>query len=300
MPETEVKSKKLTRFLCQELLYEFVSGNLDHRRRDEVSDYLSTDRESQRELEKLRQGMAYAETLGEAKLDAETRQALETFEPVWQKRLRDLTLWSSKRGWRMLPYAFVMLAIVVGLFAFKPWKREVSNDITLAEQLKGEPDMLPATPSEPAEPPPAIVTHAPVVQAPAAEKQAANERAAAAETMNEPAHRPAPGGRGQLSRGDITVNDFANTWPQIRDKVIALGGKAAGSVEIGWLRRADQSYFHFSIPESNLAELEIFLRTFGRVQFSKEKHPRVMPEGQIRIILTVKDAVSNESPAETP
>ncbi len=101
-------------------------------------------------------------------------------------------------------------------------------------------------------------------------------------------------------RGEIRVEDFANTWPMIREKIVALGGKVAGNVEMGWLRRPDQSYFHFTLPESNYAELELFLGTFGQVQFVKEKHPRVMPEGQIRIILTVKDNISNEGTPKTP
>lgn len=74
----------------------------------------------------------------------------------------------------------------------------------------------------------------------------------------------------------------------------------AGGKELGWLRRKDEAYFHFSLPESNRAELELFLNTFGTVQFSDEHHPRVMPKGQIRIILTVKDGSTDEGPSETP
>lgn len=108
-------------------------------------------------------------------------------------------------------------------------------------------------------------------------------------------------GRGFLYRAEINVNDFMNSWPSIRDKIVALGGKVAGNVELGWLRRPNEAYFHFSLPESNLNELEIFLGTFSPVRFSKERHPRVMPEGQIRIIMTVKDGMTHhEAPPEAP
>ena len=107
-------------------------------------------------------------------------------------------------------------------------------------------------------------------------------------------------GRGWLHRADITVNDFHNSWPAIRDKIEALGGKVAGNVELGWLRKPDESYFHFALPESNQKELEVFLSTFGPVRFSKERHPRIMPEKQIRIILTVKDGMANEGAAGSP
>jgi hypothetical protein len=269
------------------------------------------------------------------------REALLNFEPHWQKQLRVWTMWSSQRGWKALPYIVLALTMVSGLAVFKPWKKTDQPDVTLAEQLKVEPDMIapptgdqpvPAPQPEPAlaapvvaaNPQPSPVTPAPqtaptppvptpVVTAPvvaAAHEPSVPPAARAAPTTaagkmaeasadDRAAATPGPS-RGFLMRGELDVSDFANTWPMIREKIVALGGKVAGNVELGWLRRPDQSYFHFTLPESNFSELELFLGTFGPVRFSKEKHPRVMPEGQIRIILTVKDSITDESPPETP
>src|SRR5690606_34510035 len=99
-----------------------------------------------------------------------------------------------------------------------------------------------------------------------------------------------PGFSGSLTRGELDVRDFEVDWPLIRDKIVALGGKVAGNVRLGWLGRRGESYFHISLPESNFKELEQYLETFGPVRFSNERHPRVMPQGQIRIILSVKDS----------
>ncbi|NJL23812.1 MAG: hypothetical protein HC902_00590 [Calothrix sp. SM1_5_4] len=101
----------------------------------------------------------------------------------------------------------------------------------------------------------------PTVLTPTPAELAAKEREAKADSRTKPevAASPAATARGFLMRGDLDVSDFDNTWPLIRDKIIALGGKAAGNVELGWLRREDQSYFHFSLPESNYSELELFL-----------------------------------------
>jgi hypothetical protein len=368
--DIEVKHKKMTRFLCQELLYEYISGVLDTRRQEDVREHLAECKESQRELEKLKKGLAFSQKASHFQVSPKLHQALLNFEPQWQKRLREWTLWSSERGWKMLPYAFITLTIVLGLVVTKPWKRQEAPEITLAEQLQKEPDMIAqdqgkpiaapvTTPEDATKPAPieAKPAEIPLAAAPIKPKQAApitppsdtkptspvpliakkdvavaasavminttspnvlpkpevaqvaatqpstQKMLKPAEIINEPGEErlkePIAGMRGSLTRGEIDVNDFSNSWQAIRDKIIALDGKVAGNVELGWLRRPDQAYFHFTLPESNYSELELYLSTFGPVRFSKERHPRVMPEGQIRIILTVKDAVTHES-GETP
>ncbi|NJL25207.1 MAG: hypothetical protein HC902_08530 [Calothrix sp. SM1_5_4] len=110
------KNKKLTRFLCQELLYEYISGTLESARAKDVEAYLADCWESQRELEKLTRGLDYAREVSAIQVSADLRQALLHFEPTWKKRLRDFSLWSSQRGWKTLPYVFILAAI--GLVAF--------------------------------------------------------------------------------------------------------------------------------------------------------------------------------------
>lgn len=358
-PEQEVRQKKLTRFLCQELLYEFANGGLAPQREKEMRDYIEGCRDSQREFERLKRGHAYAMRASGVRMSPALREALLNFEPQWQKQLRVWTLWSSQRGWKALPYVILVLTIASGLAVFKPWVKTRETDVMLAEQLKTEPDMVapptggqpvpvpqpekeitppvvaanpqpaPVTPAPQAAPTPAIpsvikkeitqnsddkipvaagaATIIPPVTLPKAKPlptpstpTPVTEAAKSAEiSENEPATAPATS-RGFIMRGEIEVSDFGNTWPMIRDKITALGGKVAGNVELGWLRRPDQSYFHFSMPDANYSELELFLGTFGPVRFEREKHPRVMPEGQIRIILTVKDTNTNEGASETP
>lgn len=353
--ESDYTRKKLTKFLCQELLYEFVTHNLDHAREKEVTDYLETCRDSQRELDNLSKGLRFALIGAKVRVSPTLLHALENFEPRWKRKLRVWTLWSSRRGWRALPYVFMVAVLATGIMVVRPWVTAPSEDITLAEQLKQEPDMLPqpagavpevkpppveplvmkpeetpATAEAATEPVPEIqfnfaelndavmrdllpmsaafkpemllakVEPPPPAQAVADAGTAADPAPTAETKSSTPAVEEAMG-RGYLFRTVMQVQDFQNSWPAIRDKIVALGGKVAGNVELGWLRRPDEAYFHFTLPESNMNELEIFLATFGPVQFSKDRHPRVMPEGQIRIIMSVKDGITqNEAPAETP
>lgn len=335
----EHSRKRLTRFLCQELLYEYVTHRLDSRREKEINDFLPTCRESTRELDNLNKGLRYSQAAAQVRISAKLKEALENFEPHWKKRLRKWTLQSTQRGWKMLPYVFAALAVVLGVFATRPWVKSLNEDVMLAEQLKKEPDMVapPKTATAPAtsvaagdEPaaaplaPPALVPQ--IVKPPSVVVEPTAQQTPAPVATPKPATQPLPKpspvavndanaeaeaahntadseamGRGFLYRAEIEVSDFHNSWPAIRDKVVALGGKVAGNVELGWLRKPSESYFHFSLPESNYQELELFLGTFSPVRFSKDRHPRVMPEGQIRIILTVKDGMTaNEGSSETP
>ena len=53
----------------------------------------------------------------------------------------------------------------------------------------------------------------------------------------------------------------------------------------------DQLEIHFKPePEAKYEELLAFLRTYGPPNIKKEKHPRVMPDGIIRLIVTINEA----------
>jgi hypothetical protein len=329
--EGDFKRKRLSKFLVQEMLYEFVTHQLDSAREKEITDYLETCRDSQRELENLSKGLRYTQVAGQLKISMSLQEALENFEPQWKKQLRAWTLWSSQRGWKVLPYVFVVAVIGLGLFITKPWQVKPNESVLLAEQIRKEPDMepkakappTPAAPSVPVAaigPSPTVTPEPSVIPEPSpmpstlqaiAQKLPVIKGLAPAPAPPVAEEKPSDGavaqdseeqmGRGFLFRSEITVNDFMNSWPAIRDKIVAMGGKVAGNVELGWLRRPTEAYFHFSLPESNLNELEIFLGTFGPVRFSKDRHPRVMPQGQIRIIMTVKDGMTqHETPPASP
>lgn len=95
---------------------------------------------------------------------------------------------------------------------------------------------------------------------------------------------------GYLYRGQIAVTNLEAVGPKIKDKIIELGGRKAGEVELGWQKTPGSAYFHFTIPEAKYTELQAFLSEYGKAKISKDKHPRVMPDGIIRLIITVDEA----------
>jgi hypothetical protein len=94
---------------------------------------------------------------------------------------------------------------------------------------------------------------------------------------------------GFLYRGELAVTNLSVVGPKITEKIKELGGRKAGGVELGWQKSPTSTYYHFTLPEAKYQELATFLGTYGKAQLNKEKHPRVMPDGIIRLIITVDE-----------
>lgn len=89
-------------------------------------------------------------------------------------------------------------------------------------------------------------------------------------------------------RGSITVTDFEQVTSIIRDRIITIGGKKAGEVELGWIKNQKISYFHFVFPAEKREELVTFIQQYGNLQYKFETHPRILPPGQNRFIIEVR------------
>lgn len=93
-----------------------------------------------------------------------------------------------------------------------------------------------------------------------------------------------------LYRATISVSDLDSTSARITEKLVALGGKKAGEVELGWKKNQNLSYYHLTIPEENLEAAKSYLKNFGKLNIQFESHPRLLPAGVSRIILEVKES----------
>lgn len=94
--------------------------------------------------------------------------------------------------------------------------------------------------------------------------------------------------KGGLYRGTIVVTDLDQVSDLFTDKIVNLGGKKAGEVQLGWRKNNQTSYYHFLISNSNLADIKSFLEKFGELNFKFEDHPRQVPDGVVRIIVEIK------------
>jgi hypothetical protein len=92
--------------------------------------------------------------------------------------------------------------------------------------------------------------------------------------------------KGFVYRAFMTIPNVEDISDQIVSQIKELGGIKAGEVELGW-KRGPLRYFHFTMPQANEELLMEQLRAYGPVRISKDPHPRVMPEGQVRFILSI-------------
>ncbi len=89
-------------------------------------------------------------------------------------------------------------------------------------------------------------------------------------------------------RGIVEVTDLVEVTERVKSKILSLSGFKAGEVELGWMKSADTTYFHFILPAENTEDLNQFIRQFGDYKSRFEKHPRVLSDDQKRFIIEVR------------
>lgn len=344
--------RELTPFIAQEMLYDYVTGQLDDERKSAVETHLRDSREAQSDVTKIKAGIAYAEKLAHTRVQVHVLDEInepETYLSVVLKKT-NFDRWPLTVKWGL--EALVVISVLIVTLIAVPWERALrmtlsqpGKEVVLAEidrtrspevtslkdaeklergAFEDDPDVkvvAAAPPSLAARPAidPAIPSPiAPTAPQPAVPKPIAQTPSKAAKppvAFNEPPVRfpePAPSetvdvngteitipsgngrkklaGEGILYRGTLKVSNLPAVAPRINEKILELGGRKAGEVEIGWKKTPRSYYYHFTIPEAKYDELNTFLNTYGKIRIEKDKHPRVMPEGIIRLIITIDEA----------
>jgi len=166
----------------------------------------------------------------------------------------------------------------------KDGKGEAATEVVVASNEK--PAALPPTPQPSTEKNVPAAKPVPIAAATGA------ATGASADPKKQPeisaADKKTPSG-GFLFRGQFNVTNVEMIAPKLKEKIIALGGRKAGEVEIGWKKSDTTYYYHFTIPEAKFEELNEYFKTYEDPHMVKEKHPRVMPDGILRLILTVEE-----------
>ncbi|MBC7419162.1 MAG: hypothetical protein H7328_00405 [Bdellovibrio sp.] len=96
--------------------------------------------------------------------------------------------------------------------------------------------------------------------------------------------------QGGLYRGVLVVTDLDAVTPKVLEKIVSMGGKKAGEVELGWKRTESMGYYHFTLPQDNVDSVNEFLAKFGQYRIEFENHPRLVPAGIKRFIIEVRQS----------
>lgn len=302
-----VKDKRhLSSFLTHEMLYDYVMDSLDDERRKAVEKSLETSREARSDLAKIRAGLSYVEILSTTQANTSVVEGLSTsvgYIPTLLNKSQ-FHSWPSGLKWG-LEALVVVFAIMIVLTA-TPWEKilNLGDMMSGKEVILAEVEKKSST-APVAEAPPEFVDEgvkeiAKTETTGKTEVQKSVEAVSA--TQAEPkapavevkktvkSEHPAPESGGFLYRGDIAITNIDVVGPKITEKINELGGRKAGSVELGWKRTPNSIYYHFTIPEAKYRDLLTYLETYGKPKIVKEKHPRVMSDGIIRLIINVDEA----------
>jgi hypothetical protein len=288
--ELEPKPRRLSRFLARQFLFSYQQNELDAFRREGVHHVLSEDQELKRELETLKRAEAYCVDLSKTKVKAEYVDHLLAQQSVWRTNLAKLSFTRWPHVLRWTAEGLLASAVVISLIVFVPWSK-------FADLMKWEPRVQDDGAAntrvaeiekdlEVPQPPPAAPSPAPVSPPQAAP--------ATVSVVNEPPSRRGTT-RGMLYRMMMRVSGIKDQAQDLSRRITDMGGAKAGEVELGW-RKPNGNYYHFSFPETRYDSLIKVLSEYGAVKVYKNAHERVMPEGQLRIILWIEDGPAAAKP----
>lgn len=317
---SKIGQREVTPFIGHELLYDYIADHLDAERKAAVEDHLKFSVDAQLDLAKIQRGYDYAKKLGETEVSEPVVSRISTpsnyLTVLMQKSNFDK--WPQGIKWGL--EALVVVTVIVTLLTVTPWQKVLdlevfksSKDVVLAEVTKGtstssvesaapggedKPQFADEDAEElgttavsdakgPSIPKVELKEDVKVAKAPSPTPSPSPTPVSKAEEKPEPAAATAGG---FLYRGEIAITNISVNGAKITEKIVSLGGRKAGSVELGWQKTPTSMYYHFTIPEAKYQELNTFLATYGTPQIAKEKHVRVMPDGIIRLILIVDEA----------
>lgn len=292
------KPRQVSAFVANEFLLDHLEGRLDADRVHAVGAALEKNPETKKKYEQLLLGSAFCRQLNELQPDREFLNSAVSERSFIGNLFQKLrwNSWPDQLRWTSEAF---LISCFVALTAYAiPWGQLETWRQTLSERLlaRNESNLV-AVPEIPPAPPESsgaaqITNRGGAVAAPTAVPSAAPTLVPTVAPTVVPTAAPtaAPKPQGELLRIAMKVSSIENNADEIVAKIKDLGGAKAGQVELGW-RKATGNYFHFSLPEENYTALLQFLGGYGSVRMNKTAHARVMPEGQIRVILWIEDGV---------
>jgi hypothetical protein len=313
MLNRQEKPRAPSRFFAQEFLLEYKEGRLSGERKNLVEAVLKTDQTLKEEITKLNAAEDYCKKIGSAVLAQEFKIYLHTEKLPYEKRVDMLRLRNWPDALRWATEAFLLSCMVAIAAVTIPWQiiYDKYQDLAVrpAAFVRNVKKSVPAEVEENKKSSPKEKVEAPLLAAKNIEPKKvetpeppkAIQVESQAKTV-EPATLAAEpkkiATQGVVYQMSMSMNDIREKAAEIRELLTILGAEKAGKVELGW-RKTDGNYFHFSMPQENYRQLTKTLGQYGPVRIYKNVHPRVMPEGIIRIILWIEDSSINSEVDES-
>lgn len=309
--------REITTFFGHELIYDYINGTLDVERRKAVEEFMQKSKTADEDYNKILKGIEYADQLGHTIVAQPIIEQISE-PPTYLSELLKKTnfdRWPIGVKWGL--EALIVVSVIAVFMIILPWDKAMKlaiipnkKEIVLAEvtheQKVGDPEKLKELEkTEPAqfedevvkkEEPQQVVAQTEAEKTkPKTEPDKAQLSTNVAAVKSLPAQeskkmQAAKNSEGFLYRGTLYVINLQAVSARIREKIVEFGGRKAGDVELGWKKTPTSEYYHFTIPEAKYEELNKFLADYGKIKLVKEKHTRLMPDGIIRLIITVEES----------
>ncbi len=316
--------RKISGFVAQELLYDYVTFHLDPERMKAVEEYVKASHEAQADIQLINDGLDYVERLSEIHVSDALLETLKTPSSYLQVLLRKLRFEEWSPGIKMGLEVMIVAVGVISISLVIPWHKlmELSvskkKDVVLTEvqktpmaaqdvEVAGLPEEATVVfPDEgkknteapksaadivvkknlPLPPPPPSAVNQIATNIPTTEKQKSGQKSAVAKATVDETNSEKK--QGYLYRGIMKVTNAEAVSTKFVEKINELGGRKAGEVELGW-KKGNANYFHFTMPEAKYQAFLEFTKKYGGLSLQKEKHDRLMPEGIVRIIFSLEE-----------
>lgn len=315
-------------FQAREMLLDYFENKLDSSRHELVKKVLASDVETERALNQIKKGLDFAKGLSQVRIDKNFLTQLNQAESFSSIFIHYSSFRNWNQAFRTSAYAITSCLVIVMLVMSLPrgillkLKHKSNQEVVLSTLPKGsdqaadseDPEKrdaqvalaqnLPtdtdeddgaaddqgdeASGDEHTEPTKILPSLSSKVTALKANPKTTTDDEAETDKAQNNDEKDARQSKGFVYRGTMKIDELEERSPLIAQQITDLGGRKAGEVELGWKKENKGSYYHFSMPEENYDKLLEYLKGFGPVRFSKDSHPRVMPAGQIRIILWVE------------
>lgn len=297
------RPRQISHFLAQEMLYDYMQGRLEPDRKNAIENYLAEHPDLRDELENMRRAEQYTAHLGKTRIAPKSLEQLRAVRPLREliiNRLRwenwpDFARWSTE--------AMGISVVVAVLALIVPWQNldlswlRRESQVTLAKIEDKIPTLPPVPKAEEKKAVPSPEPASAPAPSPAAPPAVASAAAPLAKPVDEDVRGKVESNqqkviamKGLLYRIIMTSESAETVSADVVAKLTAMGAEKAGQVELGWRKKnPDGNYFHFTMPDASYNELVKTLGGYGPVRIYKNPHERVMPEGQIRIILWIED-----------
>ncbi|MBT4762792.1 MAG: hypothetical protein HOO06_13940 [Bdellovibrionaceae bacterium] len=320
------KERKLSSYMCQELLYDYVTDSLDNDRKEDVKNFLDNNEDCHLEKENIEFALKYLNQLSKTEISKPVEAQLTSKELSVHELVNYLNWyrWNDMLRWGV--QALAVSSIVAFIAVQIPWLNKKvfqftdANTVVLAKLSRpvgeivkqGSETNKPVSSMEKIKlAPEKVAKNIPdvqkaIVKSKSKEKIETKKVKQASPTVNNTKtetvlsttattnsisiekNKNKVAGTGRLYRVYMVLPDLETAEPKITKKIRALNGNKAGRVELG-LRKKEGLYYHFIMPSNNETLLYNYLKEFGAVKVYEKEHSRVMAEGQKRFILWIQD-----------